>query len=104
MAEMAIPFKSLRYQPGREQTWGIQLRRRIRSKNETAYLTAVSRRRGGPARSTTCRSAATLVGIEVPPAALNLEIKPYAVSRVDDRSAEPTGASERRRARMPAST
>ena len=29
-AEIAIPFKSLRYQPGREQTWGINLRRTIR--------------------------------------------------------------------------
>ena len=28
--EMAIPFKSLRYKPGRDQVWGINLRRGIR--------------------------------------------------------------------------
>ncbi len=32
--EMQIPFKSLRYRPGREQIWGVQLRRAIRRKNE----------------------------------------------------------------------
>ena len=30
--EMAIPFKSLRYAPGREQTWGLNLRRVVRWK------------------------------------------------------------------------
>ncbi len=39
IAEIAIPFKSLRYQPGREQIWGINLRRTIRGKNEYAYIT-----------------------------------------------------------------
>lgn len=33
-AEFAIPFKSLRYGPGREQTWGVNVRRTIRWKNE----------------------------------------------------------------------
>lgn len=32
VAEIAIPFKSLRYNPGREQTWGINLRRTIRGR------------------------------------------------------------------------
>ena len=31
-AEMAIPFKSLRYVSGEDQTWGIQIRRAIRPK------------------------------------------------------------------------
>ena len=39
--EMAIPFKSLRYRPGRTQVWGVQFRRMIRWKNEVAYLTPI---------------------------------------------------------------
>ena len=64
---MAIPFKSLRYQPGADQTWGINLRRVVRWKNEWSYLAP-----GARARSTTFRgilkvsSAATLTGLEVP--------------------------------------
>jgi hypothetical protein len=81
IAEMAIPFKSLRYKPGRDQTWMIQVRRTIRSKNELAYLTRVS-----PAVGTRAvhrfADAATLAGLEAPPAALNFEVKPYAVSRL----------------------
>ena len=37
--EMAIPFKSLRYVSGTNQTWGIQMRRAIRRKNEWDHLT-----------------------------------------------------------------
>ena len=89
IAEMAIPFKSLRYGPGQQQTWGIQFRRVIRSKNELVYLTQVS-----PAWSTTALNymsrAATLVGLEVPPPGLNLEIKPYSMFRLTtDRLSRP---------------
>ena len=87
--EIAIPFKSLRYPTGRDQTWGIQLRRRLISKNEMAYLTLVS-----PAWNQQgvhhFSEAATLVGLEAPPAARNVEVKPYAVSRVTtDRLSRP---------------
>ena len=34
-AEIVIPFKSLRYQPGSSQIWGINLRRTIRGRNDT---------------------------------------------------------------------
>jgi hypothetical protein len=78
--EMAIPFKSLRYQPGREQTWGINLRRVVRWKNEWSYLAQV------PRALTTFRgilkvsSAATLVGLEAPSGTRMIELKPYALS------------------------
>jgi len=39
--EIEIPFKSLRYQPGETQVWGMQLRRIVRRRNEAAYLTAL---------------------------------------------------------------
>ena len=80
--EMAIPFKSLRYQAGRDQTWGINLRRVVRWKNEWSYLAQV------PRALTTFRgilkvsSAATLVGLQVPSGSRNLEIKPYALGGV----------------------
>ena len=40
-AEMVIPFKSLRYKPGADQTWGVNVRRIVQWKNETSYLTRV---------------------------------------------------------------
>ena len=81
IAEIAIPFKSLRYGPGREQVWGINIRRTIRAKNEYAYITPLKRSWGIIALFRTS-AAATLVGLEVPPPAMNLEIKPYAISRL----------------------
>lgn len=45
-AEMAIPFKSLRYPtraPGQEHRWGLQVQREIQSKNETVVWAPVSR-------------------------------------------------------------
>lgn len=70
--EMAIPFKSLRYQPGVEQTWGVNLRRVVRWKNEWSYLAQV------PRALTTFRgilkvsSAATLVGLQAPSGSRNI--------------------------------
>ena len=80
--EMAIPFKSLRYQPGRDQTWGVNLRRVVRWKNEWSYLAQV------PRALTTFRgilkvsSAATLEGMQVPSGSRNLEFKPFALAGV----------------------
>ena len=82
--EMEIPFKSLRYRPGPEQVWGIQLRRGIRRKSEYAYITPlpISAAGGsGTAGIFRISGAASLVGIEVPGGGRNLEIKPYAIGR-----------------------
>ena len=89
MVEMAIPFKSLRYQPGASQVWGIHIRRIIRWKNEVTFITPVARALGGNGNSA-MSYAATLVGIETPAAGKNLEIKPYATAGVStDRTVEP---------------
>ncbi|MCA1583942.1 MAG: carbohydrate binding family 9 domain-containing protein, partial [Acidobacteria bacterium] len=80
--EMAIPFKSLRYRSGPNRVWGIQLRRSIRRKNEWAYLTRVPQILGGPQAFSRISAGATLVGLDLPPAAKNLELKPYVTSRV----------------------
>jgi hypothetical protein len=88
-AELVIPFKSLRYARGREQVWGITLRRTIRGKNEYAYTTPM-RPQWGVGALFRGSAAATLVGVEVPPPGLNLEVKPYAISRLTtDRVAKP---------------
>ena len=80
-SELAIPFKSLRYAPSLDQVWGITLRRTIRGKNEYAYTTPM-RPQWGVGAFFRASAAATLVGVETPPAGLNMEIKPYAISRV----------------------
>lgn len=81
VAEIAIPFKSLRYRPGIDQEWGINLRRVIRRRNEWVYITPIEQAWGQTAIFRVS-AAATLTGIQVPPAGKNLEIKPYAISRV----------------------
>ncbi len=80
--EMAIPLKSIRYRPGTNQTWGIQLRRSVRRKNEWAYLTPVPQILAGPQALNRVSAGGTLVGLDLPPAGRNLELKPYAVSRL----------------------
>ena len=81
--EMEFPFKSLRYRPGPLQVWGVQLRRGIRRKNEHAYITRIPiSAGGGPAGIMRVSAAATLVGLEVPDAGMNLEIKPYGIGGV----------------------
>jgi len=93
--EMAIPFKSLRYQPGQNQTWGINFRRVVRWKNEWSYLAQV------PRALTTFRgilkvsSAGTLTGLEAPGRTRNLEIKPYALGNLaTDRTVTPVVTNE----------
>ncbi len=88
--EMAVPFKTLRYVSGTGQTWGIQMRRSIRRKNEWVHLTPLPTVMGGSQGFFRISAAATLVGLDLPPASRNIEIKPYAISRVTtDRRANP---------------
>ena len=88
--EMAIPFKSLRYQAGSEQNWRFNARRINRWKNETSFLTRI------PA-SLTLRGlwvsslAAGVVDLRVPSASRNLDVKPYALTGLSsDTRANPT--------------
>ena len=80
--EMAIPLKSIRYRPGPNQTWGIQLRRSVRRKNEWGYLTPVPQILAGPQALNRISAAGTLVGLDLPPAGRNIELKPYALTQV----------------------
>jgi hypothetical protein len=78
-AEVALPFKSLRYRPGTAQIWGFNARRIDRWKNEYSHLTPVPRQEAGNGVYRMSR-AATLVGLEAPSGSKNLEFKPYAIS------------------------
>ena len=92
--EMVIPFKSLRYTAGREQTWGVNLRRTIKWKNEETFVTPMPASYGmfGVFKFS---SAATLVGLEAPVTSRNLELKPYAISDVaTDRTATPAVSND----------
>ena len=92
--EMAIPFKSLRYNAGASQVWGVNFRRIVRRKNEFSYLTRVPASYGQRGLYKVS-AAATLVGIEPPGESRNLEVKPYVVSGISaDRAADPSFPNE----------
>ena len=80
--EMAIPFKSFRYVAGPNQTWGIQMRRGIKHKNEWIYLAPLPRSVGGNQGIFRVSAQANLVGLDLPRAGKNVEIKPYGIARV----------------------
>ena len=42
-AEFAIPLRTLRYDPGEERVWGVNVQRNIRRKNELVFLAPVPR-------------------------------------------------------------
>ncbi len=83
--EMEIPFKSLRYEAERP-VWGLQLRRGIRRKGEMAYLTrlpiSAAGNSGGTAGIFRISAAGTLIGLELPSANRNIEVKPYAIGGI----------------------
>ncbi|HEX6217604.1 MAG TPA: DUF5916 domain-containing protein [Vicinamibacterales bacterium] len=88
--EMKFPFKSLRYISGSDRIWGIQFRRSIRHKNEWTYWTPVPQNMAGPQALNRVSSFGTVVGLDLPPAGRNLEIKPYALGKMTtDRVANP---------------
>lgn len=88
--EMAIPFKSLRYTSGMDQVWGLQLRRSIRHRNEWTYLNPVPPFLAGPQGLNRVSAAGTIVGLDLPSAGSNLELKPYGIAGLStDRVATP---------------
>lgn len=72
VAWMAIPFKSLRFPPAKEQSWGIVLYRGIVRENEDSFWPQISHRFEGR-----LGQAATLTGLEGISPGLNLQFIPY---------------------------
>ena len=91
--EMVIPLKSLRYAASGAQTWGINVRRVVRWKNETSYLSPIPAALGNRG-AFKFSSAATLVGIELNQQGGNIELKPFVTAAVlTDRTAVPSPLS-----------
>lgn len=77
-AEMAIPFKTLRYPIGNDRTWGFNVKRNIRRKNEQVFLSPVSR--GFDIYRVS--SAAKMGGLDLP-SRHDLKITPYVLGSID---------------------
>jgi hypothetical protein len=87
--EVRIPFRTLRYRSGAAQVWGLQVRRMVRWKNELDYITRIPASVGERGHMRLSLAPA-VVGLEVPPPAKNIEIKPYAISSLStDRTVVP---------------
>jgi hypothetical protein len=87
--EGALPFKSIRYQPGSSQTWGFNAMRVKRSKNEISMLSPAPRAQGAQGVEQTAY-AARLVGIEAPATRVSIDLKPYMTSSLSsDMNASP---------------
>ena len=75
-AEFEIPFTTLRYGKGGDQTWGINFQRNIRSNNEIAFWAPLNRQRSINRVS----EAGTIEGVRTPESR-NLQVTPYALAR-----------------------
>ena len=84
-AEIVIPFRTLRFRSGEEQTWGINFQRRIRRRNEDSFWAPVPRIYDLQRVSL----AGTLEGLQGVRPGNDLRVKPYVLgsagksSRVD---------------------
>jgi len=76
--EMAIPFKTLRYKTGSNETWGVNLLRNIRHKNEQVYLAAIPR--GFDIYRVSL--AAKMPGLDLP-SRRDIKLIPYALGSVN---------------------
>jgi len=77
-AEFRIPFTTLRYGPGKLQTWGLNLVRSIRRKNEESFWSFIPRQFSLMKIS----HAGTLSGISVPSQRI-WTVTPYALTGVE---------------------
>jgi len=77
-AEMAIPLKTLRYATGADRTWGFNVKRNIRRKNEQVFLSPVAR--GFDVYRVS--SAAKLVGLDLQ-ARRDIKITPFVLGSVN---------------------
>lgn len=74
-AEFEIPFRTLRYSPGADRTWGFNVMRNIRRKNEQVFLAAIPRGQSLYRASL----AARVPGLSLP-RRRDLSLTPYALA------------------------
>ncbi len=72
-AEIAIPFRTLRFHNLEDQIWGVNFSRRIRRKNEDTHWSAIPR----PYRTSRVSHAGELNGLSSIRQGRNLYLKPY---------------------------
>jgi hypothetical protein len=77
-SEMSIPFSTLRYQPGEDLSWGMNIVRNLRRRNEEAYWAPISR----AFTLSQLELAGSLNGIEAD-THRNLQLLPYVVAGVN---------------------
>lgn len=78
-AEFAIPFRTLRYSGGAEQTWGLNVQRNIRRRNEESYWAPLPRQFDLERLSL----AGDLEAVQVPPQR-NLKVIPYVLGSASE--------------------
>ena len=87
-AEFAIPFRTLRFPAGREQTWGLNFQRNIRRRNELAYWAPLPRQFDLFRVSL----AGQLGGVRAPEGLWRtLQMTPYVIGETVDRVDRPDG-------------
>ena len=75
--EMAIPWRTLRFDPAQsDPTWGMNVMRRIRRRNEVSYWAPLDRRN----RIFLMSEAGTVAGMGKLPASRNLSVKPFSLA------------------------
>ena len=79
--EIAVPFKTLRFPAGSDQTWGMQMQRIMRRKNEFVTWSPVPRQFSHYAVS----YAGTLAGITGVRSGSDLRVTPFATAQVTNR-------------------
>jgi hypothetical protein len=82
-AEIRIPFRTLKFSPATQQTWGVNFQRRLRRLNENSYWSPIQRIHSLSRVS----MAGTVEGLQGIQPGNNFRIKPYALasaSRVGD--------------------
>ena len=89
-AEMAIPLKTLRYAVGEDKTWGFNVMRNIRHKNEQVYLSFIPR--GFDIYRISL--AAKVPGLSMP-ARRDIKLIPYALGSANNDYTRPTDQLDR---------
>lgn len=74
--EMAIPFTTLRFEKGERVTFGLNIQRQIRRRNEQAFWAPVPR----PYTIFKVSSAGQLTGLQLPEPERNLKLKPFMIT------------------------
>ena len=75
------PVQVAALRSGTDQIWGIKLRRVDPAQERVDAPDAVPASTGGLGGIFRVSRAATLVGLDLPPASKNLELKPYGIAR-----------------------